>query len=58
MKDLEKILGGKPEIKRQSDAWKERTKNAPPLDPETQPNLYRIDHLIKQIEFKINEQKT
>ncbi len=55
MKNLEKILGGKQEIKRNADAWDLRTKNAPPIDPVTQPNLYRIEQRIKEIES--NKQK-
>ena len=50
MKQLEKVLGGKQEIKRNAAAWDERTKNAPELDPETQPVLFRIQQRIEEIE--------
>jgi len=52
MKQLEKILGGKQEIKRKAAAWDERTKNAPELDPETQPILFAIQKMIEKQEAK------
>lgn len=52
MSVLEKILGGKQEIKRNAAAWDERTKNAPELNPETQPVLFRIQKLIEAQEAK------
>jgi len=47
MKELEKTLGGKQEITRNASAWDERTKNAPELNPETQPVLFRIQKMIE-----------
>ena len=57
MKQLEKILGGKQEIKRNAAAWDERTKNAPALNPKTQPVLFRIQKMIEAQELKKNNAK-
>ena len=52
MKKLEQILGGKKEIERNAAAWDERTKNAPELNPETQPVLFLIQKMIEAQEAK------
>lgn len=50
MKNLENALGGKQEIKRNATAWDLRTKNAPEIDPETQPVLFKMQQLIEKAE--------
>lgn len=40
---METILGGKTAIRNEANAWDIRSQNAPLLDPDTQPNLYRIN---------------
>jgi hypothetical protein len=50
MKNLEKILGGKTEIRNNATTWDIRTKNAPLLDQETQPILYGIAKKCAEME--------